>query len=90
MGWERRRGRLFYYRKERDEQGRVRSIYLGRGESAIDASRAAGVPVPDEVFPEILADNFSAPLNTGMNNWHLTQRTRQCIERIEQLRRSKW
>ncbi len=48
MGWERRKGRLFYYRKARDG-GRVQSKYMGRGDKAIEASRADGVAVPDEV-----------------------------------------
>ena len=30
MGWETRRGRTYYYRKWRDDGGRVRSTYLGR------------------------------------------------------------
>ncbi|MGH9943932.1 MAG: hypothetical protein ACRD9R_16425 [Pyrinomonadaceae bacterium] len=30
MGWETRKGREYYYRKERDG-GRVRSVYVGRG-----------------------------------------------------------
>lgn len=33
MGWEDRNGRSYYYRKERDG-ARVRSIYVGRGETA--------------------------------------------------------
>lgn len=43
MGWEMRRGKLVYYRKERyrDAEGRsrVRSIYCGLGESAEAAAR---------------------------------------------------
>jgi hypothetical protein len=50
MGWEKRKGRLFYYRKARDEHGRVQSQYLGRGEQALEASRADGVAVPDEAL----------------------------------------
>jgi hypothetical protein len=33
MGWEQRGGRSYYYRKER-ESSRVRSIYVGGGETA--------------------------------------------------------
>ena len=33
MGWETRNGRSYYYRKERDGQ-RVRSVYVGTGETA--------------------------------------------------------
>jgi hypothetical protein len=33
MGWETRSGREYYYRKER-EGGRVRSVYVGGGETA--------------------------------------------------------
>jgi hypothetical protein len=33
MGWEMRGGKQYYYRKER-EGGRVRSVYVGRGETA--------------------------------------------------------
>jgi hypothetical protein len=33
MGWEQRRGRLYYYRSTR-EDGRVRKQYLGSGPSA--------------------------------------------------------
>jgi hypothetical protein len=33
MGWETRSGKQYYYRKER-EGGRVRSVYVGRGETA--------------------------------------------------------
>ncbi len=33
MGWEDRNGRSYYYRKERDGS-RVKSIYVGRGETA--------------------------------------------------------
>ena len=32
MGWERRGGQSYYYRKERTPDGRVRSVYLGSGE----------------------------------------------------------
>ncbi len=38
MGWEKRANHIYYYRKERDGS-RVRSIYLGRGENALLASR---------------------------------------------------
>ena len=48
MGWELRKGRLFYYRKARDGR-HVQSKYMGRGDKAIEASRADGVAVPDEV-----------------------------------------
>lgn len=45
MGWEFRNGARYYYRKERSA-GRVRSVYVGRGEvanltSMLDASRQA-------------------------------------------------
>lgn len=33
MGWEKRGGHQYYYRKERDGS-RVRSVYVGRGEIA--------------------------------------------------------
>jgi len=33
MGWEARNGRRYYYRKERDG-GKVRSVYVGGGETA--------------------------------------------------------
>jgi hypothetical protein len=33
MGWETRNGNLYYYRKERDGS-RVRSVYIGSGETA--------------------------------------------------------
>ncbi len=33
MGWEKRGGREYYYRKERDGS-RVRSVYVGGGETA--------------------------------------------------------
>lgn len=40
MGWEERKGKLYYYRKERDEAtGRVRSVYCGTGERAERAAR---------------------------------------------------
>ena len=38
MGWERRNGRLFYYRKVR-RGASVRSEYLGRTEDAFNAAR---------------------------------------------------
>lgn len=38
MGWETRRGRLYYYRKERSGS-RVRSVYVGGGETAMLISR---------------------------------------------------
>jgi len=34
MGWEQRGTNSYYYRKERSA-GRVRSLYVGRGESAV-------------------------------------------------------
>jgi hypothetical protein len=48
MGWEARKGILYYYRKARDGR-HVQSKYMGRGDKAIEASRADGVAVPDEV-----------------------------------------
>ncbi|MCA1558617.1 MAG: hypothetical protein LC731_08780, partial [Acidobacteria bacterium] len=57
MGWENRKGKLYYYRKERGPDGRVRSQYMGGGQKAIDASRADGVPVPDEVDREHLGSH---------------------------------
>lgn len=39
MGWETRRGKRYYYRKVRGEDGRVRSIYMGCGERALQAAR---------------------------------------------------
>jgi hypothetical protein len=48
MGWEKRSGKLYYYRKER-VAGRVRSVYLGSGERAIAASLEDGVPVPQSL-----------------------------------------
>lgn len=50
MGWELRAGKLYYYRKRRDDSDRVQSQYLGRGQKAVDASREDGVTVPDEVL----------------------------------------
>ncbi len=38
MGWEQRGNRSYYYRKERDG-ARVRSVYLGGGETAVLISR---------------------------------------------------
>ena len=49
MGWERRKGKLYYYRKERTA-GHVRSRYLGNGQQALEASRADGIPIPDELL----------------------------------------
>ena len=40
MGWERRRGRAYYYQKVR-EGNRIHSRYLGRGEDANRAAEAA-------------------------------------------------
>jgi hypothetical protein len=57
MAWERRKGRLYFYKKEVDDLGRVQSRYMGRGQKAIEASRIAGTAVPDEVL-----DALSAPL----------------------------
>ncbi len=34
MGWETRNGRSYYYRKEREAGGRVRSVYVGSGVTA--------------------------------------------------------
>lgn len=51
MGWERRKGKLYYYRKERGAEG-VRSLYMGSGQKAIEASVADGIPVPDEVVAQ--------------------------------------
>ncbi len=34
MGWEARGGKSYYYRKEREAGGRVRSVYVGSGETA--------------------------------------------------------
>jgi hypothetical protein len=34
MGWETRRGESYYYRKVRGDDGRVRSVYFGKGERA--------------------------------------------------------
>lgn len=42
MGWELRRGRLYYYRKER-EGARVRSVYVGSGETAALISQLEGM-----------------------------------------------
>lgn len=39
MGWEQRKGKLYYYRKERGADGRVRSIYCGAGERGELAAR---------------------------------------------------
>ena len=39
MGWETRRGRRYYYRKERGKDGRVRSVYCGGGERGELAAR---------------------------------------------------
>jgi hypothetical protein len=52
MGWERRKGKLYYYRKQRGSGDRVRSIYVGGGLKAMEASLADGVPVPDEVVAQ--------------------------------------
>jgi hypothetical protein len=62
MGWELRKGRYFYYRKQRQTSGRVRSIYLGRGDKAIEASRADGVAVPDEVLGSLAPEPVAQPL----------------------------
>jgi hypothetical protein len=48
MGWELRGTKRFYYRKTRVD-GHVRSVYMGRGERAIAASLADGLPVPQEL-----------------------------------------
>lgn len=45
MAWERRHGQLYYYRKVR-EQGRVRSLYFGRGARAEAAAREDGCALP--------------------------------------------
>jgi hypothetical protein len=42
MGWEKRGGHLYYYRKERDGP-RVRSVYVGTGETAALISRLEGL-----------------------------------------------
>jgi hypothetical protein len=39
MGWELRRGKQVYYRKVREADGRVRSIYCGSGERREQAAR---------------------------------------------------
>lgn len=39
MGWEKRKGKLYYYRKERGTDGRVRSIYCGSGARGEQAAR---------------------------------------------------
>lgn len=39
MGWEVRKGRRYYYRKVRGEDGRVRLIYCGTGERGEAAAR---------------------------------------------------
>jgi hypothetical protein len=39
MGWEKRGGKLVYYRKERGSDGRVRSVYCGSGERGEQAAR---------------------------------------------------
>ncbi len=46
MGWELRRGELYYYRKIREGE-RVRSVYFGRGERALAAAFEDGCPHPD-------------------------------------------
>ncbi len=46
MGWEMRRGELYYYRKIREGE-RVRSVYFGRGERALAAALEDGCPHPD-------------------------------------------
>lgn len=40
MGWATRKGKRYYYRKERDADGRVRSIFCGGGERGEAAARA--------------------------------------------------
>lgn len=37
MGWETRKGKSYYYRKQRTPEGRVRSIYCGGGERGLRA-----------------------------------------------------
>lgn len=49
MSWEKRGAKLYYYRKERGPDGRVRSIYFGNGERARAASLEDNVPVPISV-----------------------------------------
>jgi hypothetical protein len=66
MAWERRKGRLYFYKKEVDDLGRVQSRYMGRGQKAIEASRIAGTAVPDEVLNALSAplaqpENLSKP-----------------------------
>ena len=41
MGWEMRGGNLYYYRKVRCADGRVRSIYYGKNEPAKATGAAA-------------------------------------------------
>lgn len=45
MGWEKRQGKLYYYRKRRVD-GQVRSIYIGCGEQARQASLEDGIALP--------------------------------------------
>jgi len=56
MGWETRRGKRYYYRKEWIKGGRVRSIYCGGGErgaraEAEDERRRGGEVAPVETMP---------------------------------------
>lgn len=57
MGWETRKGKRYYYRKERGVDGRVRSVYCGsgaRGEQAAaeDEARRAQENAPNSLEPE--------------------------------------
>jgi hypothetical protein len=54
MAWERRHGQFYYYRKVR-EQGRVRSLYLGRGAQAQAAALADGCPPPVDELAQVSA-----------------------------------
>lgn len=64
MGWERRGGKFFYYRKQR-VAGRVRSIYFGSGERAETASREDNCPHP--LAAVHVTDGLPATLSTDNN-----------------------
>ena len=54
MGWEDRNGRSYYYRKERDGT-RVKSVYVGRGETAGLIAQFEGMQSDEREEKRILA-----------------------------------
>lgn len=63
MGWEQRNGRYYYYYRKERSGGRVRSVYVGRGEIAEMAATLDGIPRDNHETESIEEQNELEALN---------------------------